>query len=233
VSPKLNKWQNKLLNKPLRSFTYDPPSGDVEVLHEDEHFLIIDKPAGLLSVPGKHEYLQDCLESRMQSRYPEARIIHRLDTATSGIMVLARTPHAHRHIGLQFENRQVSKTYIAHIWGKPSDTSGTINLPLICDWPNRPLQKVDFEVGKPAKTEWEIIESIGDVTKILLKPKTGRSHQLRVHMLELGHPILGDNLYAHDAAFNAAPRMYLHASTLNFRHPDGGAHLEFVAGCAF
>lgn len=211
----------------MRPFTYDPPSGDVEVLHKDEQFLIINKPAGLLSVPGKHAHLQDCLESRVQSKFPDARIIHRLDTATSGIMVLARTPHAHRHIGLQFENRQVNKTYIADIWGVPNEKSGTINLPLICDWPNRPLQKVDFKNGKTAETKWEVIKTNQNVTRILLKPKTGRSHQLRVHMLALGHPILGDNLYAHDDAFNAAPRMMLHASTLNFRHPDGGAHLEF------
>ena len=219
--------------KPLRPFTCSPPHDDVEIIHEDAQFLIINKPAGLLSVPGKHEHLQDCLESRIQAHTPEARIIHRLDTATSGIMVLARTPHAHRHIGLQFENRQVSKTYLADIWGKPSVKSGTINLPLICDWPNRPLQKIDFEVGKPAETEWEMLESNEDITRVLLKPKTGRSHQLRVHMLELGHPILGDNLYAHDEAFNATARMHLHASTLKFRHPDGGAYLEFKADCPF
>lgn len=184
-------------------------------------------------MPGKHKHLQDCLEFRMQIRFPEARIIHRLDTATSGIMVLACTAHAHRHIGLQFENRQVSKTYIAEIWGIPGEKSGTINLPLICDWPNRPLQKVDFERGKPAATEWQILETNGNITRVLLKPKTGRSHQLRVHMLELGHPILGDNLYAHDEAFKAAARMHLHASTLEFRHPDGGTHLQFMADCPF
>ncbi len=217
----------------MRPFTYEPPCGDVEILHTDAQFLIINKPAGLLSVPGKHKHLQDCLESRIQAHYPEARIIHRLDTATSGIMVLARTPNAHRHIGLQFENRQITKIYIADIWGAPTEKSGTINLPLICDWPNRPLQKVDFEIGKPAQTEWEVIKNNGGITRVLLKPKTGRSHQLRVHMLELGHPILGDNLYAHDEAFNAASHMHLHASHLKFRHPDGGAHLEFKAECPF
>jgi len=217
----------------VRPFTYDPPQDDVKIIHADEQFLIVDKPAGLLSVPGKYEHLQDCLEARIQAQFPKARIIHRLDTATSGIMVLARTPHAHRHLGLQFENRQISKTYIADIWGKPSEKAGVINLPLICDWPNRPLQKVDFKIGKPAETKWEICESNGDITRVRLNPKTGRSHQLRVHMLELGHPILGDNLYAHDDAFNAAPRMHLHANTLSFRHPDGGTHLEFKTDCPF
>jgi tRNA pseudouridine32 synthase / 23S rRNA pseudouridine746 synthase len=221
------------LIKPLRPFTYMPPSGDVEVLCEDAQFLIINKPAGILSVPGKSGDLKDCLESRVKAVFPDARTIHRLDTATSGIMVMARTAHAHRHIGLQFENRQVSKTYIADIWGVPNEKSGTINLPLICDWPNRPLQKVDVKNGKPAETEWEILEAEDNISRVLLKPKTGRSHQLRVHMLELGHPILGDNLYAHDDAFNTANRMHLHASTLNFRHPDGGAHLEFTADCPF
>ncbi len=212
---------------------YNPPQDEVELIYEDPHFLIVNKPAGLLSVPGKSDALKDCLETRVQAHVPNARIIHRLDTATSGIMVFARTAHAHRHIGLQFENRQVRKTYIADIWGVPRETSGTISLPLICDWPNRPLQKVDFEVGKPAETEWEIIRTNQSISRVLLKPKTGRSHQLRVHMLELGHPILGDNLYAHDAAWGASNRMHLHAHTLEFRHPDGGAHLTFEVACDF
>ncbi len=220
-------------NNALRPFTYDPPQEAVEVICEDPHFLIVNKPAGLLSVPGKSDDLKDCLESRVQAHFPDARIIHRLDTATSGIMVMARTAHAHRHIGLQFENRQIRKTYLADIWGVPNEKSGTINLPLICDWPNRPLQKVDFNIGKPTETEWATLESHGRITRVLLKPKTGRSHQLRVHMLELGHPILGDNLYAHDEAFKASSRMHLHAHAIEFRHPDGGAHLDFKADCDF
>lgn len=217
----------------MRPFTYNPPTDGVEILYEDAQFLIVNKPAGLLSVPGKQEIHKDCLEARIQEHFSEARIIHRLDMATSGIMVLARTAHAHRHIGLQFENRQVAKTYIANIWGVPEEQSGKVNLPLICDWPNRPLQKVDFEVGKPAETLWEIIEQHQEFTRVRLTPKTGRSHQLRVHMREIGHPILGDNLYAHDQAFAAANRLHLHANSLGFRHPDGGTHLEFKAECPF
>ncbi len=220
-------------NNVLRPFAYAPPQEDVEVICEDAHFLVVNKPAGLLSVPGKSDWVKDCLEARIQSRYPDARIIHRLDMDTSGIMVMARTAHAHRHIGLQFENRQIRKTYIAEIWGVPNKTSGTVNLPLICDWPNRPLQKVDCDIGKPAETKWEIMGTDQSVSRVILKPKTGRSHQLRVHMNEMGHPILGDRLYAHDQAYMAADRMMLHAQTLAFRRPDGGEHLTFTAPCPF
>ena len=221
----------------MRNFSYDPPKHPIEVLHEDAQFFIINKPAGLLSVPGKPDDHKDCLEARIQMQYKmqygDARIIHRLDMDTSGIMVLARTNHAHRHIGLQFENRQIHKSYTALVWGKPKESSGHIDLPLICDWPNRPLQMVDFDNGKPAQTEWELMETSQDISRMNLKPKTGRSHQLRVHMNEMGHPILGDRLYAHDQAYMAADRMMLHAQTLAFRHPDGGKHLAFTAPCPF
>ncbi len=217
----------------LRPYSYDPPTGPIEILHEDAQFLIINKPPGLLSVAGKPDDHKDCLETRMQVQYPDARIVHRLDMDTSGIMVLARTNQAHRHIGLQFENRQTRKSYRALVWGVPEEHSGQIDLPLICDWPNRPLQKVDFETGKPAQTDWELVENHQKFSRMVLKPKTGRSHQLRVHMNQLGHPILGDRLYAHDQAYNAAGRMMLHAKTLAFRHPEGGEHLEFTANCPF
>ena len=225
------------MNKPpkttLRPYKYKPPSDPIEILHKDTHFLIINKPAGLLSVAGKPADHKDCLEVRIQAQHPNARIIHRLDMDTSGVMVLARTSHAHRHIGLQFENRQTRKSYRALVWGVPKESFGKIDLPLICDWPNRPLQKVDFEIGKPAQTNWEVIANHQEFSRMALNPKTGRSHQLRVHMNELGHPILGDRLYAHDQAYKAAGRMMLHAETLAFRHPDGGEHLEFTAKCPF
>jgi tRNA pseudouridine32 synthase/23S rRNA pseudouridine746 synthase len=217
----------------MRPFIYEPPSGPVPVLYECADFLIVDKPSGLLSVPGKAAGHADCLESRLQARYIGARIIHRLDAHTSGIMVIALKKKAHRHIGLQFERRHIAKTYIADIWGQPEDESGDINLPLICDWPNRPMQMVDHETGKAAQTMWEITERRADHTRVLLTPKTGRSHQLRVHMRELGHPILGDNLYAHDEAFAAAPRLCLHASTLELYAPTGGERLSFTAECPF
>ena len=214
---------------PLRSFTYAPPDGPIQILYEDDDFIIIDKPAGLLSVAGKADSHKDCLEARIQIVRPQARIIHRLDMSTSGVMVLAKNSHAHRHIGLQFEKRQTSKTYIAHVWGQLQKDTGHIDLPLICDWPNRPLQKVDFENGKSAQTNWEVIRRSTKSTYLRLLPITGRSHQLRVHMHSLDHPILGDRLYAHQAAYMAADRLMLHAETLSFRHPNGGAPVNYCA----
>jgi len=217
----------------MRDFVYAPPDGKVTVLHEAPDFLILNKPSDLLSVPGKAEDHQDCVEARVQAEYPDARTVHRLDMATSGVMVMARTAEAHRHLGLQFERRHTHKAYLAHIWGCPTDKSGEINLPLICDWPNRPLQKVDHGVGKSAQTNWEILEEFQSYSLVQLTPITGRSHQLRVHMNELGHPILGDRLYAHDKAFNAAPRLRLHAHTLEIHNPTGGARISFTAPCPF
>lgn len=220
-------------DKASRPFTYQPPSDPLDIVYSDAHYVIVNKPAGLLSVPGKTEALADCLEARVQAQWPQARIIHRLDMSTSGIMVMALRPEAHRHIGLQFEHRQTRKSYIAHVWGRVQGASGRIDLPLICDWPNRPLQKVDFEVGKAAQTDWEVLALEKDYTRLRLHPKTGRSHQLRVHMLSLGHPILGDRLYAHERAFGAADRLLLHAESLGFRHPDGGAHMHYSVPPAF
>ena len=217
----------------VRPLVYQPPRGPVDIIYQDESFLIVDKPAGLLSVPGKAENHKDCLESRIHAEIPAARIVHRLDMATSGVMVMALTPEAHRHLGLQFERRHTAKTYIARVWGDMQDESGDIDLPLICDWPNRPLQMVDYESGKPAQTAWEVTARTDIYTQLRLTPKTGRSHQLRVHMNELGHPILGDGLYAHEDAYTAAPRLMLHAHTLSFRHPNGGAHVIFKVRCPF
>lgn len=225
--------KNSVTTPPLRAFFYDPPSAPLPVLHADDQYVIVDKPAGLLSVPGKSDAMQDCLESRMQALYPNARIIHRLDMSTSGIMVMAMNSHAHRHIGLQFEKRQTRKTYLAHVWGHVVDDAGHINLPLICDWPNRPLQKIDHEIGKPAQTDWNVLGRSKVSTYVKLSPITGRSHQLRVHMRELGHPILGDRLYAPKAAFEAANRLMLHAHTLAFRHPDGGEPVSYTAQSPF
>ena len=148
-------------------------------------------------------------------------------------MIFARNAKAQRHLGLQFEKRQVQKTYIARVWGRVGEPAGHIDLPLITDWPNRPRQMVDFERGKPAQTDWEIKERENDATRLRLRPKTGRSHQLRVHCLAIGHPILGDSFYAHDAAYNAASRLQLHAETIAFRHPTGGEPVTFKVPCPF
>jgi len=148
-------------------------------------------------------------------------------------MIFARKAHAQRHLGLQFEKRQIKKTYQAVVWGAVRGESGHINLPLICDWPNRPKQMVCFENGKTAQTDWEVRGRLDSQTRLTLYPKTGRSHQLRVHCLAIGHPILGDSFYGHSDSQSASPRLLLHADTLAFRHPTGGAWYEFSAPCPF
>jgi tRNA pseudouridine32 synthase/23S rRNA pseudouridine746 synthase len=214
------------------SDTYDPPDVPLAVLHHDHQILLVDKPAGLLSVPGKGDHLADCLIARVQAAFPEALLVHRLDRDTSGVMVFAVTPHAQRHLGLQFENRQVRKTYVARLWGELGPRTGTVDQPIIVDWENRPLQKIDHENGRPAQTDWRVVRVSGGETRVRLMPRTGRSHQLRVHMQFLGHPILGDPFYATGPARDF-PRLMLHSETLAFRHPDGGAGMRFTAKCPF
>lgn len=211
---------------------YNPPGTPLSVLHEDHELLLVDKPAGLLSVPGKGDHLSDCLLERVQAAFPTALLVHRLDRDTSGVMVFALTPHAQRHLGLQFEKRQMRKTYLARVAGRLEPRTGTVDLPLIVDWPNRPLQMVDHERGKPAVTDWRVVRASDAETRVRLMPKTGRSHQLRVHMLSLGHPILGDPFYATGAALEH-PRMMLHSETLRLRHPDGGQGLQITAPAPF
>ncbi|MEP3689361.1 MAG: RluA family pseudouridine synthase [Sulfitobacter dubius] len=211
---------------------YNPPQDPLVILHEDAEVLLVDKPAGLLSVPGKGEHLADCLIARVQAVFPEALLVHRLDRDTSGVMIFAMTPHAQRHLGLQFEKRMTRKTYVARVWGLPEEKSGTVDLPLIVDWPNRPLQKVCHETGKPAQTDWKVIRTDGETSRVRLFPKTGRSHQLRVHMLALGHPILGDPFYATGPARDF-PRLMLHSEELRFNHPQGGTSTKVRAKAPF
>jgi tRNA pseudouridine32 synthase / 23S rRNA pseudouridine746 synthase len=211
---------------------YAPPDTPLVVLHTDHEVLLVDKPAGLLSVPGKTEDLADCLLARVQAVFPTALLVHRLDRDTSGVMIFALTPHAQRHLGLQFENRQTKKTYVARVFGHVTGKEGTIDLPLIVDWPNRPLQMVDHENGRAAVTDWRLLRATDTESRMRLMPRTGRSHQLRVHMLSLGHPILGDPFYATGPARDY-PRMMLHSETLQFRHPDGGRGMRVTAPCPF
>ncbi|HHB81494.1 MAG TPA: RNA pseudouridine synthase [Aliiroseovarius sp.] len=211
---------------------YAPPDTPLDVLHHDHELLFVNKPAGLLSVPGKGPELADCLLARIQAAFPEALLVHRLDRDTSGVMVFALSPHAQRHLGLQFEKRYVKKAYIARIWGIPQDDEGCVDLPLIVDWPNRPRQKVDHENGRKALTRWKLLRRQGESSRLRLFPETGRSHQLRVHMRAIGHPILGDPLYAEGAARDF-PRLMLHAESLRLRHPDGGKGVTIKARCLF
>ncbi len=212
---------------------YRPPGGPLSVIHRDDSLLLVDKPAGLLSVPGKAEGLADCLEARVRAEYPEALLLHRLDMDTSGLMIFARSRLAQRHVGWQFERRQLKKTYIARVLGLPAAPEGRIDLPLTCDWPRRPLQKVCHATGKPSVTDWRMTGQADGNARLELAPLTGRSHQIRVHLTEIGHPILGDRFYAPPAALAAAPRLMLHAETLTLRHPEGGAWVSFRAPAPF
>ena len=214
------------------SADYDPPTDPLAILHEDHELLFADKPAGLLSVPGKGEHLADCLLARVQAAFPTALLVHRLDRDTSGVMVFALTPHAQRHLGLQFENRQTRKHYVARVAGRLEPRKGTVDLPLAVDWPNRPRQRVDHENGRAAQTDWTVLRAGDAESRVRLAPRTGRSHQLRVHMLALGHPILGDPFYAEGAA-RAHPRLMLHSESLRLRHPDGGRGLTVTAPAPF
>jgi tRNA pseudouridine32 synthase/23S rRNA pseudouridine746 synthase len=211
---------------------YNPPQDPITVLHEDSDLLIVDKPAGLLSVPGKGPELADCLLSRLEAGFPTVRLVHRLDRDTSGVMVFSLTAHAQRHLGQQFEARKVKKTYVARLQGQLEPKEGQVDLPLIVDWPNRPKQMVCQETGKPAVTDWKVMRADEAETRVRLFPLTGRSHQLRVHMLALGHPILGDPLYAPDTTI-AHPRLMLHAEELRVNHPESGRGMKFRAKAPF
>ncbi len=214
------------------SETYNPPMTPLDVLHEDAQLIVVNKPSGLLSVPGRGEHLADCLLTRVQATFPQALLVHRLDRDTSGVMVFAQTPHAQRHLSMQFENRQTRKIYVARVWGRVEDKTGTVDLPLIVDWPNRPRQMVCNETGKAAVTDWRVVKHEGETTRMRLFPKTGRSHQLRVHMQALGHPILGDPFYAEGAA-RQFPRLMLHSEELRLKSPEGGVAMKFRAKADF
>ena len=214
------------------SDAYTPPDTPLDVLHEDMEILVVNKPAGLLLVPGKGAHLADCLLSRIQAAFPQALLVHRLDRDTSGVMVFALTPHAQRHLGLQFEHRRTRKSYVARVSGEIAEKTGTVDLPLNVDWPNRPRQMVDHENGRPAQTDWRVLRAGDGESRVRLMPRTGRSHQLRVHMLAIGHPILGDPFYAEGPARDH-PRLMLHSEELRLLHPDGGRGMTFRAKAPF
>ena len=217
-------------------FYYNPPiSPWLNILYQDEAMMVINKPAELLSVPGKAVELWDSVITRVQWEYPYAETVHRLDMSTSGILVVALTKEAERELKRQFRERETSKRYIADVWGIMAEDGGVVNLPLICDWPNRPKQMVCFERGKDAKTQYRVLyrDLEKNFTRVELTPITGRSHQLRVHLLSLGHVILGDRFYAEGAAFICRKRLALHASELGFKHPITGEYLHFRAPLSF
>lgn len=207
----------------------------VHTLYRDEHILVVDKPAFLLSVPGRAAENQDCVTRRLSRQYGEVRLVHRLDLDTSGIMVLAMNRAAQSMLSRAFQLRQVFKEYQAVVAGQVAEDEGQVDLPLIADWPNRPLQKVCFETGKAALTHFRVLQrdAHADTSRLRLRPITGRSHQLRIHCRELGHPILGCDLYAPPSILARSPRLLLHAHRLAFNHPHSGLWQEFVAPLPF
>jgi tRNA pseudouridine32 synthase/23S rRNA pseudouridine746 synthase len=197
----------------------------IRILHEDADLLLVRKPDLLLSVPGRHPANRDCLISRLQRQWPSASIVHRLDLDTSGIMVIPLNKAAHAAISRQFQQRLVEKTYTAIVYGRVAADDGEIDLPIAPDWHNRPRQLICHERGKQALTRYRVLQRQADRSRLLLFPVTGRSHQLRIHLRELGHPILGCDMYAHEQALAMAPRLMLHATTLAFQHPASGERL--------
>ncbi len=198
----------------------------IDILFADDDLIVVNKPPQLLSVPGRGEHKQDCLVNRLQADFPGVRIVHRLDCDTSGIMVLAMHAESHRRLSKQFEQRLVDKTYLARVEGHLPSAQGGIDLPLAIDWHNRPMHKVDFIYGKPAQTAWQVLSTTDSSTLVRLFPHTGRSHQLRVHMLSMGCPMVGDMLY-HPRHYEYH-RMCLHAEMLSFMHPHKGEPLKFM-----
>ena len=211
---------------------YTPPYGPIEVLHVDASILVINKPWRLLSVPGRDPAHADSVSQRLLQLWPWIGVVHRLDMDTSGVMVLALSLDSQRHLCRQFEKRQTQKRYVALVSGAPDGNEGEIDAPLICDWPNRPLQKVCWETGKPSQTRWHL-DQRGEVSRVTMFPKTGRTHQLRVHMAHIGCPMLGDRFYAPEEVTGAAPRLMLHAEELVIAHPENNETLTFTAPCPF
>jgi tRNA pseudouridine32 synthase/23S rRNA pseudouridine746 synthase len=224
---------------PNPDFVYCPPmSPYLDIIYKDNDIVVLNKQSGLLTVSGRLPAHKDCLQSRVNKVLPTATVVHRLDMATSGILIMALHKPAHVAISRMFQQRETKKSYIARVYGHMKDDNGSVDQPLICDWPNRPRQMVDHERGKQSLTHYKVLSRDIDDNSVLstlveLTPITGRSHQLRVHMLFLGHPILGDRLYSHEAAVTASSRLLLHAQMLALAHPMNAETQSFNVPCPF
>jgi tRNA pseudouridine32 synthase/23S rRNA pseudouridine746 synthase len=218
----------------LSNPVYTPPLEPyLSIVHRDDDILVLDKPSGLLSVPGRDPALYDSLQTRVQKQFPKALMINRLDKDTSGLVLMSLNRKAHATIAAQFENRTTRKSYIAVVWGHLAQESGLVDLPLAIDQDNKPRHRVDHENGRSAQSEWHVLDRMPlPATRVKLHPLTGRTHQLRVHMQAIGHPILGDAFYASGDALDAADRLLLHAEEIGFRHPDG-RDVSFLVPCPF
>ena len=214
---------------------YNPPQEPwLDLVYRDDYIAVVNKPSGLLSVPGNQPQYYDSAMSRVKEKYGFCEPAHRLDMATSGILLFALSKAADRELKRQFREREPKKYYQALVWGHVEQDHGVVELPLICDWENRPRQKICFERGKRAVTFYDVLQRYpNNMTRVKLTPITGRSHQLRLHMLALGHPILGDKFYAHPQAKALSPRLCLHAESLQIQHPISGETMEFTAPVGF
>ena len=214
---------------------YNPPQEPwLDLVYRDDYIAVVNKPSGLLSVPGNQPQYYDSAMSRVKEKYGFCEPAHRLDMATSGILLFALSKAADRELKRQFREREPKKYYQALVWGHVEQEHGVVELPLICDWENRPRQKICFERGKRAVTFYDVLQRYpNNTTRVKLTPITGRSHQLRLHMLALGHPILGDKFYAHPQAKELSPRLCLHAESLQIQHPITGETMEFTAPVGF
>ncbi len=220
----------------LPALTYNPPPHiALNILYHDDDLIALSKPDGLLSVPGRGESKQDCMLSRLQIEYPQALVVHRLDMATSGIILFALNKKTQKQLGHLFEKKQMSKKYSAVVHGILKEKTGIINQPLMTDWNNRPKQKIDYKNGKPSQTRFTLISTNNNDnnSRVKLQPITGRSHQLRVHMSSLGHAILGDELYGTKQSRQASHRLLLHAEKLEFKHPCSNKNIVIFSSCEF
>ena len=220
--------------KPLPLLEYAPATDPwLDILYLDRDIIAMNKPSGLLSNPGRQPEHYDSVWSRVIRDYPHSHIVHRLDMTTSGLMILALNKEAERHLKAQFRERVTEKIYYARVYGVLDHDSGTVDLPLICDWENRPIQKVCHETGKPSITHYSVVRRGDNETLVRLHPITGRSHQLRVHMMAIGHPILGDRFYSNEEAQAMAPHLQLHATELTLIHPYRQEPMHLFAPCEF
>ena len=217
----------------MKPFVYSPPKTPLDILYIDEDVLVVNKPSGLLSVPGKELKHRDSLELRVKEQYANSLLVHRLDMDTSGAIIFALNKSSQRSLNLQFEQRAVKKIYEARVFGNINKNNGSIDLPLMVDWPNRPLQKVDIKEGKDAITHWHVLKRERNATRVRLMPETGRTHQLRVHMMSIGHAILGDRFYGNAIEINLAKELQLHAKQLVVNHPKSGKSLALISKVPF
>ena len=219
----------------MPNFVYSPPQTPyLDIMYQDDDIVVLNKPAGLLSVPGREKKHWDSLALRVLRVWPNACVVHRLDLATSGILIMALRKSAQSHIGRQFQQKVIDKTYYARVEGVIEQESGLVDLPIRCDWENRPRQIVDFEQGKSSQTQWHVAKREKQTTLVCLKPLTGRTHQLRVHMQAIGHPILGDEFYANDLGKKLSPqRLALHAASITLTHPTTNERISFHCPAPF